>query len=466
MMASGRVLVVDDEPAMLENCQRLLSRAGYSCQTLAEPARFRDVLAETQPEVLLLDLRMPGADGFTLLAAALADDPALAVIVITAYASVASAVRAMREGAFDYLAKPFTADQLALAVERAARYRGLTLENRALRDQVARGGDFEGMIGSSPAMIRLFEQLRKVAPTDANVLISGESGTGKELIALCLHANSARRSGPFMPVDCAALPEGLLESELFGYDRGAFTGAVARKDGLLVEAQHGTVFLDEFTELGTRMQSKLLRALEQRQVRRLGSSMLLDLDIRLVAATNTDVEAAVAAGGFRQDLYYRLNVVHLRVPPLRARGGDVILLARRFLEHFAGLQGKPAPRVLPEVWEALEHYPWPGNVRELKNLAQRLVVLDEDGRVTRADLPESLRDPPGGAAAAAPGAPPADYEAGRTQALHAFRARYLRELLELHGGNVSSAARAAGVSRRTLHRWLAELRERDGGTAP
>lgn len=325
-MERARVLVIDDEPAMLVNCERLLSSEGYACTTLAEPSRFAQVVATCEPDVIVTDLRMPGTDGMTILAAALAGDAARPVILMTAFATVASAVAAVREGAFDYITKPFTADQLMVAVDRAVRYRGLSVENRSLRQQVARtiGGD--GILGASPVITRLLEQATKVAPTDANVLITGESGTGKELIARLLHSHSLRRDRPFVPVDCAAMPAGLLESELFGHERGAFTGAVQRKEGLLSQANGGTVFLDEIAELSTTLQSKLLRVLEQRQMRRVGDSRLIDLDIRVVTATNSDLEAASAAGSFRQDLYYRLNVVHFHLPPLRAREGDLPLL--------------------------------------------------------------------------------------------------------------------------------------------
>jgi len=455
-MIKPRVLVLDDEPAMLENCQRLLSREGYVCSTLADPLRFREVRAAFEPDVLLLDLRMPGADGMSILAAALADDPALPVIIMTAYATVSSAVTAIREGAFDYLAKPFTADQLLVAVERALRYRGLTIENQTLRDLVAQGTAFERIVGSSQAFKRVLDQVRKVAPTGANVLITGESGTGKELIARAIHAHSRRRQGPFVPVDCAALPDALLESELFGHERGAFTGAVSRTEGLLIAAHGGTLFLDEVTEMTPALQAKLLRALEERKVRRLGGTAFVDVNIRLLAATNVDLDQAVAEGRFRPDLYYRLNVVHLRVPPLRARQGDVALLAQTFLTEFAQTLGKPVPRISPEALDAMERYDWPGNVRELRNVAERLVVLDEDGRVTLADLPDAIRGwsvPTGEPDGCAP-LPP--YPAARAAALAAFKTTYLRQLLSAHGDNVSRAARAAGVSRRTLHRLLAE----------
>ena len=441
---------------MLENCERLLSREGYECTTLAEPLRFRQVAAEVDPDVIITDLRMPGADGLTILAAGVADDRTRPVILMTAFATVASAVAAVREGAFDYITKPFTADQLLVAVERAARYRGLTLENRTLRQQVelAQGGD--GILGSSAIMQRLLEQAAKVAPTDANVLVTGESGTGKELMALFLHAHSLRQAKAFVTVDCAAIPEGLLESELFGHERGAFTGAVQRTDGLLAKATGGSVFFDEIAELGTSLQSKLLRALEQRQIRRLGDSRLIKLDIRVVAATNHDLEAMVAAGRFREDLYYRLNVVHFDLPPLRARLGDVRILMTAFLEEFACTARRRPPEVAAAVWTILEQHPWPGNIRELRNTAQRLVVLDSDGRITPEDLDDALQ-PRLKPREGEPADWPLAYSEAQDKALRDFRAAYVGRLLEVNGGNVSRAAVAAGVSRRTLHRWMAEL---------
>ncbi len=457
-MDRARVLIVDDEPAMLENCRRILTRGGYACSTLSDPSRFRELLSSVRPDVLLLDLRMPEVDGMTVLTVAQADDPALPVIIMTAYATITSAVQAIREGAFDYLAKPFKADQLLVAVERATRHRELVLENLALREQVAKGARRKEIHGSSRAMSKLMDQARRVAASEANVLIRGESGTGKELIARFIHANSPRRNGPFVPVDCAALPEGLLESEMFGHERGAFTSADSRKVGLLEEANGGTVFLDEFPEMSPGLQSKFLRALEERQVRRLGGTVLIDVDIRIVAATNLDLEAAMADGSFREDLYYRLNVIPLQVPLLRERAGDVALLARRFFAEFSAAKDEDPPRVSPDVWDALERYEWPGNVRELRNLAERLVVLDDDGRITLSDLPEPLRP----WATVENGSPESEllpYEGARAEALDSFKLRYVGRLLEASGGNVSGAARAAGVSRRTLHRWIAELNE-------
>lgn len=455
-MVDFRVLIVDDEPAMLENCVRLLSSEDYSCATLSDPLRFRQVLAEVRPDVVLLDMRMPGVDGMTLLTVALADEPSLPVIIMTAYATVASAVQAIQEGAFDYLTKPFNAEELRVTVERAVRHRELTRENRALREQVARGAASDAMVGSSQAIERLMDRIEKVAAADANVLILGESGTGKELTARTIHAHSTRGDRPFMPVDCAALPEGLLESELFGHERGAFTSADARKRGLLEEAHGGTVFLDEITELSSGLQAKLLRVLEERRVRRLGGTDLIPFDVRVITATNVDLEAAVGSGGFREDLYYRLNVVPIHVPPLRDREGDVVLLVRHFLAKYSAAQGKDPPAVTPDVWTLLERHRWPGNVRELKNLVERLVVLDENGQITLADLPESIR-PEVTLTRQRPEFHAEPYELAREEALRLFKEDYVAALLRANEGNITKAARQAGVSRRTLHRWLEEL---------
>lgn len=457
-MTGARVLIIDDEPAMLENCERMLGRLHYATHLLSNPAPLREAMREFKPDVLLLDLRLPGVDGFGVLAAALAEDPVLPVIIMTAYASVSSAVRAVQEGAFDYLGKPFTADQLDVAVRRATAYRQLAQENQRLRTEAA-GSHTAELVGSSPAMRRLAEQIAKIAPAEASVLITGESGTGKELVARSIHQGSPRGKGPFVPIDCAALPEALLEGELFGYERGAFTGAVNRKTGLLVSARGGTVFLDEVTEFSPVLQSKLLRALEERTVRPVGSNTLVPIDVRVLAATNRDVEAAVAAGTFRSDLYYRLNVIRVELPALRDRTGDVPILFTYYLERFATASEQRIPQITPDAWDALLAYRWPGNVRELRNLAHRLVVLHGGGRVSLADLPAALRgwvpgtDDAGGTAQGGSTLP---YLAARDQALERFQADYVRRLLAAHDGNVTRAALAAGVSRRTVHRWLAE----------
>lgn len=462
-MARLRILVVDDEPEMLENCERLLRPEGYDVRALDTPVCFRQVAEDFRPDIILTDLRMPGADGMTILSAAVADDPQRPVLLMTAHATVASAVAAIREGAFDYVTKPFTADQLIVAIERAARFRRLTDENRTLREEIERGRAETGILSGSAVMQRMLEQARRVAPTDANVLVSGESGTGKELLARLVHRSSHRAAAPFIPVDCAALPEGLLESELFGHEKGAFTGAIVRRDGLIREAEGGTLFLDEVNELTLPLQAKLLRVLEQREVRRLGNTQLTPVDIRVIAATNRDLEAAVADGTFREDLFYRLNVVQLMLPPLREREGDLGLLLASFIEEFARIAGRTPPVLSAVAWEALMAHSWPGNVRELRNVAQRLVVLDDDGVVSAHDLPEAVRRPASDQAVPRSpgevGAPVLPYEVALARAVRSFQAQYLRRLLESDSGNVSRAARTAGVSRRTLHRWLAEQRD-------
>lgn len=457
-----RILIIDDEVEILENLDRLLSDEGYDCFTLAEPRRFRELMPEARPDVLITDLRMPVVDGMTLLAIAKADDPLLPVIVITGHATVGSAVEAIQEGAFDYLAKPFSADQLAVVVDRAIRYRRLMVENEELKGLAGRTGP--NIIGSSSQTARLLDQIQRVAPTDANVLIVGESGTGKELVAQGVHHASRRNKGPFIPVDCASLPEGLLESELFGHEKGAFTGAVAQRKGLVEDANGGTLFLDEIGEMPLALQAKLLRVLEQRQVRRVGRSQTVDVDVRFVAATNVDLEAAVKDGAFREDLYYRLNVVKLSVPPLRARPGDIVLLAEHFLRNFATTSHRSPPMVSPDAWDALERFRWPGNVRQLRNVIERAVALDSDGKVTVADLPSELRMDSTNGVGPEPqrdGAPrlktnfaAVPYAEARDEAMNTFRSAYLQQLLDMHEGNISQAARSAGISRRTLHRWL------------
>ncbi len=460
MNKKAKILIIDDEAEILDNLDRLLSSEGYRCTTLQEPVRFREVRADVRPDVLITDLRMPGADGMTILAAARADDPALPVILITGFATISSAVEAVQEGGFDYLSKPFTAEQLFVAVDRAARHRSLLVENQTLRERVERQPGGADIIGSSPAFARVLDQVRRVAPTDANVLVTGESGTGKEVVARLVHERSRRSGGPFMPIDCASMPEGLMESELFGHQKGAFTGAVARRTGLLKEAHGGTVFLDEIGDMTVALQVKLLRTLEQRRVRPLGGSDFVDVDVRVVAATNADLEGAVAAGRFREDLYYRLNVVHLRLPSLRERTDDLPLLAGHFLKEAARAAGRDSPVISPEAWDALQRFAWPGNIRQLRNVMHRMVALDDDGRVTAADLPQEIAYGTTlvRANGETSGPMPLDYQLAKELANQEFMERYLDLLLDSHEGNVSQAARSAGVSRRTLHRWLAEFR--------
>jgi DNA-binding NtrC family response regulator len=459
-MNAPRVLIVDDEPDMLENCSRILSRQGYVCTTAGDGAAAAAILERECPDLLLTDFKMPGMDGMTLLRRAHELDPALPVIMITGFATIEAAVAAIKEGAFDYLPKDFSVDQLRVAVERGLRHRGLQVENRNLRRQLEQTLGLENIIGRSPAMAAVFELVKKAARSEANILILGESGTGKELIARAIHANSPRAAQPFVPVDCASLPEQLLESELFGHEKGAFTGAVRNKPGLVETAHPGTLFLDEIAELPATLQVKLLRALQERQIRRVGGTALVDVDVRVVSATNRDLQGAIAKGQFREELFYRINVIAIRLPPLRDRAGDVRLLAHTFLRRFG--QGQ-VTAIDDEAAATLERYAWPGNVRELQNVVERACALADGHTVTVRDLPDHIRQakaPPLAAPTAlAPlGAAPAgtdlSLKAAKEQWLQVLEVSYLRELLARHDGNVSSAAKAAGIDRKTFHRLI------------
>src|SRR5262245_36027357 len=387
-MAEPRILIVDDEPDMVENCARILRRSGHRCLTATDPRRALTLLESERPDLVLTDLKMPEVDGLAVLRRAHELDPTLPVIVITAFATIESAVAAVKEGAFDYLPKTFSLDQLTIVVDRALRQRRLAQENRNLREQLQTTFGLENVVGRSPAMAQVFELVKKAARSEANILVMGESGTGKELIARAIHANSPRAAQGFVPIDCASLPENLLESELFGHEKGAFTGAIRTKPGLMEVASGGTLFLDEIGDLPVSLQVKLLRALQERQIRRVGGTSLIDVDVRVVSATNRNLRDAAVKGQFREELYYRVNVIEIRLPPLRERAGDVRLLAPAFLKRYG------QERVLGSddaAMAALESHAWPGNVRELQNVVERACALAEGTTVTVGDLPDHVR---------------------------------------------------------------------------
>jgi DNA-binding NtrC family response regulator len=459
-MSAPRILIVDDEPDMLENCSRILSRQGYACTTAGDGAAALAILERERPDLLLTDFKMPEMDGMALLQRAHEIDPALPVIMFTGFATIESAVAAIKQGAFDYLPKDFSVDQLRVAVERALRHRGLQVENRNLRQQLEQALGLENIVGRSPAMAQVFELVKKAARSEANILVLGESGTGKELIARAIHANSPRASQPFVPVDCASLPEQLLESELFGHEKGAFTGAVRTKPGLVETAHRGTLFLDEIAELPVTLQVKLLRVLQERQIRRVGGTGLMDVDVRVVSATNRDLREAIAKGQFREELYYRINVIAIRLPALSERAGDVRLLAHTFLKRFG--QGR-VTGMDDAAAEALERYGWPGNVRELQNVIERACALADGPVVTVKDLPDHVLQSPARSTVLAPnflseGVPPTGTDltlkAAKDQWLQVLEVSYLRDLLARHDGNVSSAAKAADIDRKTFHRLI------------
>jgi DNA-binding NtrC family response regulator len=453
--SGGRVLVVDDEPDILANWTRVLERDGYVCLTAGDGERALQLLETERPDVILTDLQMPGADGMTVLRRALELDPDVVVIVITGHGTVTSAVEAIKTGAFDYLLKPLPSNEtLRLVVERGVAKRRLIEENRRLRESLSPQVGLDTLVGKSPTMHAVVDLVRKAARSEANILIQGESGTGKELIARAIHANSPRAREVFVPVDCAALPENLLESELFGHERGAFTGADRAKPGMFEVADRGTLFLDEVAELPLPLQAKLLRALQEREVRRVGGTKQIPVDVRLVSATNRDLAEAVRKREFREELFYRVNVIAITLPPLRERTGDVPLLAYHFLGRYGRNREQPLDGIAPEALAVLEGYFWPGNIRELQNVIERACALADGPTVRVRDLPEHLR-PRGGPAPAGLGKDVPLREA-REAWLRAFTEEYLTDVLRRHGGNISRAAKTAGVDRKTLHRLLAK----------
>jgi len=397
---------------------------------------------------------MPKMDGMEVLRRARNFDPQLPVVMLTGYASVETAVAAVKAGAFDYLSKSFSNDQLRLTVERALTRRRLELENRHLREQLRGAFGFENVVGRSVALQQVLELVRKASRSDTNILILGESGTGKELVARAIHANSPRAAQPFVPVDCASLPENLLESELFGYEKGAFTGAIAAKQGLMEAAHRGTLFLDELGELPVALQVKLLRALQERQIRHIGSTRQIDIDVRLVSATNRDLRALVAGGKFREDLYYRVNVIDIALPPLRERVGDIELLATFFLRKYGERSGATVKGFEPEATIALETYSWPGNVRELQNVIERACALAEGEMITLAELPQHLRTRAASVPSPTDSAGKLTLKEAKERWIGQLEAAYVADLLKQQRGNVSEAARRAGVDRKTLHRLL------------
>jgi len=383
-----RILVVDDENSLRELLTILLQREGYQVDQAADGAAAFSMIQETTYDLVISDIQMPKMTGIDLLRQLRAQDIDVTVMMITAFSSTEEAVEAMKLGAYDYITKPFKNDEIRLVIKNALEREHLQQENRQLKKQLGQRFSFQSLIGKSPAMSNLITLLERVAPSQANVLITGESGTGKELVAQALHLNSGRKKHPFVPINCGAIPENLLESELFGHEKGAFTGADKRKDGLFESADNGTLFLDEIGELPMGMQVKLLRVLQEREFRRVGGTSNVPLNIRLVAATNQDLSEMIKEGSFREDLFYRLNVVSIELPPLRSRQGDIQLLINSFYQR---LTGKGEYPIQKQALELLLNYDWPGNVRELENLVERCVVLGENDELTIECLPEQMK---------------------------------------------------------------------------
>ncbi|HWS54755.1 MAG TPA: sigma-54 dependent transcriptional regulator [Pyrinomonadaceae bacterium] len=453
------VLVVDDDDLLRKQLRWALAERHRVLEAAARQEAV-ELLQRERVDVVICDLRLSPRstsieEGLSVVAAARGERPAVPVVVITASADREDALEAIRRGAYGFFQKPFDEGEVSHIVAQAARVRRLEAEVLRLRNELEMFKGFGRFVGSSPALERMLKQARAVADTTATLLVTGENGTGKEVLARAVHEESARRDRPFVAVSCAALPETLIESELFGHEKGAFTGAVAARKGRFELADGGTLFLDEVGELPQPMQVKLLRALQERNFERVGGTRTVEVDIRLVAASNRDLEEEVARGAFRQDLFYRLNVVPLHLPPLRERREDVPVLAAHFAAKAAAKHGRPTPALEPALVEALCEYDWPGNVRELENLVERLVVLTKDAPLGLEFLPDKMLRAVPAAGGAAP-APAAD-ETTLEGAMHALKRRMVAAALQAEGGNRVAAARRLGISRSYLHRLISEL---------
>jgi len=444
----GDILVIDDERSMVELLETDLALRGYKVRGFTSSAAALETLAATEAQVVLTDFHMPGANGLQVCERVVANRPDIPVVVMTAFGSMETAIEAIRAGAWDFVTKPIEMELLAVVIDRAVRHHNLQEEVRRLSNKQEPADRFEGLIGSSPVMHKLFDQIRKIAPTTANVLITGESGTGKELVAQAIHRHSDRKDGPFIGINCAAIPENLLESELFGHAKGAFTDARAERKGLFLQAQGGTLFLDEIGDFPLSLQAKLLRAMEQRTVRPVGSDKEISFDARILTATNRDLDVAVEEGRYREDFYFRINVIQLDLPPLRSRGNDVLLIARSLLQVFARQMSKNVTDFQPSVAERLLNYDWPGNVRELRNVLERAVALTEFEKLIVDDLPERIRDYRQSTFRIDTSNP------AELQTLEAVEQQYIQRVLKSVQGNRTEAARILGVDRKTLYRRL------------
>jgi two-component system, NtrC family, response regulator AtoC len=453
---SGRILIVDDERSMCEALEAGLTPKGFATRWTTSAADALELLGAVEVDVVVTDLNMRGMNGLELCARIVANRPDIPVVVITAFGSLDTAVAAIRAGAYDFITKPVKIDALALALERAVQHRSLREEVKRLRQLVDATQRFEEVIGTGPTMRKVQDLLARIADTDTSVLITGESGTGKEVVARALHRRSRRSQRPFVAINCAAMPEALLESELFGHVRGAFTDARSARTGLFVQADGGTLLLDEIGDLPLALQPKLLRALQERTVRPIGGDREVPFDVRLIVATNRDLESAVEEGRFREDLYFRINVIHLALPPLRARGSDTLALAQHFLVQFAAQMGKHVTGLSPAVAERLLAYTWPGNVRELQNCMERAVALTQFEEITVEDLPEKIRAYQRSHVLVASDDP------SELVPLEEVERRYIRRVMEAVGENKTLAAQVLGIGRKTLYRKL----EQDSARKP
>ena len=448
-MNPASVLIVEDDTKLRHALKEIMTREGYAVDATESGDTAVSMIKDTVYDLVITDLKLPGIDGMDVLRSVqkLARDTS--VIIITAYATVDTAVEAMKEGAEDYIAKPFNLEEIRLVVRKVLDKKALVDDNRFLRNQLKKKYSFGNLVGNSEAMVEVYKTIEKIKDSRATILILGETGTGKELVARAIHFNSIRSEKPFLPVNCAALAETLLESELFGYVKGAFTGAVRDKQGVFEVAHGGTVFLDEIGDISPRLQQILLRVLENGEIQPVGSTTRRKVDVRVVAATNRELEDMVKQGTFRADLYYRLNVISLELPPLRMRTEDIAMLAGHFLRKYAGENEKTIDDISREALHLLERYEWPGNVRELENVVERATLLETSREITPESLPENIRN--------APQTPPVNPDED-LKTLEEVGRTYIETVLKKTGGNKARASEILGINRTSLWRMIQRLK--------
>ena len=451
----AKILVVDDEASARYGLRKALEHVGHVvCEAADGKAALAAIPAEF-PDMVLLDINMPVMDGMEALEKIMSLENPPLVIMLTAHGSERIAVEAMKKGAYDYMTKPFEVDELRLTIKNALEKIQLRRENLLLQRRLANMTRFGALIAESEAMKRVFQTIERIAAADVAVLIQGESGTGKELVAREIHRRSPRKNGPFVCINSAALPENLIESELFGYEKGAFTGAVASRDGKFVAADGGTIFFDEISDMSPNTQAKILRVLDDKRFPKLGGNKTVTVDVRVISASNKDLAQEIAKGNFREDLFYRLKVVDVTIPPLRERSQDIPLLAQHFINIFAERHHRPAPSLAPEAVRALVSYPWPGNVRQLENLLEKVVLLCPGDSIDEADVCREFEASRGGSAVS--GAAGGTYQDIKKAAIEDFERRFIREKLRENGDNISRTARALGMHRQSLQHKIKEL---------
>jgi two-component system response regulator PilR (NtrC family) len=446
-----KILVIDDEKSILDLLSVVFEKEGYVVKTSLSATRAVELLGSEDFDMIITDIKMPKMNGMELLRYVRQNRPDIPIVMITAYGTIKQAVEALKAGAMDYIVKPFDVEELKIIVAQGMEKKRLREENLFLKKELKDKYDFENMIGKSKVMREIYDLVEKVAGTDSTVLIAGESGTGKEMAARAVHYLSSRREKAFVSINCGALPENLLESELFGHVKGSFTGAVVNKKGMFEIAENGTLFLDEVGEMSPWTQVKLLRALQDKRIRRVGGTEEISVNVRIIAASNQDLKQNIEKGKFRDDLYYRLNVISFEMPPLRNRKEDIPLLVSHFLEKYCNGMSRPMKRIAPEVISVFESYPWPGNVRELENAIERIVAIEDRGTITKASLPKEMLTPNKKQEVTPELGPGFDFNA----VMDEISANYVKQALQFSGGNLKEAAHILGINYRSL-RYLVE----------